>query len=435
MARFQYTARDSAGALVKGALDAASRKEAIRLIGLRDLYPVSLTDGGGGAATKKKPPAKNKDSTSREKRSEARTTSTAEKKRSPPAAGAGDFSKLGPRHALSFLRSLSELISSGMPVGDAVRLLSVRLKDPKLRQLAGFLWEQVSSGQSISEAMAELPDTFEESSVHLIRAGEATGNLEEILRRLVGYYENRNALRSKVTNALAYPVFVILVAIGVIVFFIYFLFPRMETLFDSLGGNIPAATQLLIDSSEFLMTYGIFILAGGIVLGLSFWQWRRTPKGRLKTDQWLLKIPALRDFIIVSDVLQISQTLSALLENGVTTVEALKMTENVIRNQAIRESFSEARGMVVEGTSISGALQATGHFPDLVLDMLDVGENTGNIVPSLKEITRLYQDRLTRHLQLFTAFLSIGVLITAVVFVAFIAFAIFTAVFQLSGSF
>ncbi len=433
MARFQYTARDSAGALVKGDLEAATRKEAIRLIGLRNLYPVSLSDG----ATRKAPPRRSAEASGRAQRKHAAPASpSSEGQRTGSTRSAGSSgSRVSQKHALPFMRSLSELISSGMPVGDAVRLLSVRLKDPQLRQLAGGLWERVSSGQSISDAVGEFPDVFEESTVHLIRAGEATGNLEEILQRLVSYHENRNALRTKVINAMAYPIFVILVAFGVIVFFIYFLFPRMETLFDSLGGDIPAATQLLIDGSEFLMSYGIFIVAAAVMLALSFWQWRRTEAGRLTSDRWLLKIPGVNDFIVVSDVLQISQTLSALLENGVTTVEALKMTENVISNRQIKDSFSESRAQVVEGTSLSGALQSTGHFPDLVLDMLDVGENTGNIVPSLKEISRLYQERLTRHLQMFTAFLSIGVLILAVVFVAFIAFAIFTAVFQLSGSF
>jgi type II secretory pathway component PulF len=431
MPRFQYTARNAGGTLVKGDLDAASRREAIRQIGLRNLYPVSLSDGGG-AATRKATSRKSK-AAGREKSSEPSSRSGAkEKKSSRPRFGG---SKLSPRNALPFLRSLSELISSGMPVGDAVRLLSVRLKDPQLRQLATSLWENISSGQSISDAVAEAPEVFEESTVHLIRAGEATGNLEEILRRLVAYHENRNALRGKVVNALAYPLFIILVAVGVILFFIYFLFPRMETLFDSLGGEIPAATQLLIDGSEFLMAYGLFILVAVILVVLGIWQWYGTESGRLRIDEWLLKVPGVRDFIIVNDVLQMSQTLGALLENGVTTVEALKMTENVLNNRRIRESFNEARGMVVEGTSLSGALQASENFPELVLDMLDVGENTGNIVPSLKEISRLYQERLTRHLQIFTAFLSIGVLIMAVVFVAFIAFAIFTAVFQLSSGF
>ncbi len=432
MARFDYTARDPSGSLVKGNLEAATRKEAIRMIGMRELYPVSIKDGGGNSAPRKAARTK-RESASREKRGESRSAKAPEKTKTSPSFSFGS-SNLGPRHALSFLRSLSELISSGMPVGDAVKLLSVRLKDPSLRKLAGALWENVSAGQSISDAMAEAPEIFEESTVHLVRAGEATGSLEEILRRLVSYYESRNALKNKILNALAYPAFIILVAVGVILFFIYFLFPRMETLFDSLGGDIPVATQLLIDGSEFLMRYGIFIIAGGVAVVLSVWQWRRTPAGRLKSDEWLLKVPGVRDFIVVNDVLEMSQTLAALLENGVTTVDALKMTENVIKNRAIRNSFSEARGMVIEGTSISGALQECGHFPDLVLDMLDVGENTGNIVPSLKEITRLYQDRLTRHLQMFTAFLSIGVLIAAVVFVAFIAFAIFTAVIQLSGS-
>lgn len=433
MPQFKYTARNAGGTLVKGDLEAASRKEAIRQIGLRNLYPVSLSDGGGGGA--RKASARKAAAASRSKTKEAPPKTEKRDKARPAARPFFGGSRLSPKHALPFLRSLSELISSGMPVGDAVRLLSVRLKDPQLRQLATSLWEDISSGQSISDAVAESPEVFEESTVHLIRAGEATGNLEEILRRLVSYHENRNALRTKVINAMAYPLFIILVAIGVILFFIYFLFPRMETLFDSLGGEIPAATQLLIDGSEFLMAYGIFILAAVILAAVGLWQWYATEAGRLRIDEWLLKIPGVRDFIIVNDVLQMSQTLSALMENGVTTVEALKMTENVLSNRRIRESFNEARSMVVEGTSLSGALQAGGHFPELVLDMLDVGENTGNIVPSLKEISRLYQERLSRHLQLFTAFLSIGVLILAVVFVAFIAFAIFTAVFQLSGSF
>jgi general secretion pathway protein F len=146
-------------------------------------------------------------------------------------------------------------------------------------------------------------------------------------------------------------------------------------------------------------------------------------------------VPIIGKFLRTADVLQMSQTMSVLLENGVTTVEALRMTENVIANDAIRASFGEARQKVVEGKSISHALQGTGQLPQLVLDMLAVGENTGNIVFSLKQVGELFQKEISRQLQAFIGVLSVGVLMIVFSFVGFIAFAIIAAVFQMSASF
>jgi len=425
--KFSYSARDSVGSLVKGTVEAPSRKEAIRQITLQRLQPVSIAEPSGARA------ANGAAAPSAGKRSLKPAAPTAEivARGERPAALKG----LGRKHRLPFLRALSELVSSGMPVGDAIRLLGMRLKDPQLKLLSQALWERISGGKSVSEAMADLPSVFDRSTVFLIESGEATGNLKEILNRLVKHFEDQKDLQNKIVTAMAYPALIMVVAVGVVLLCVFVLLPRLETMLASLGGNMPLSTQILMTASDWAIAYGVFVLVGLVLATLAWWQWRKTPSGSLAWDRFILKVPVLGKFLRTADVLQMSQTMSVLLENGVTTVEALRMTENVIANDAIRGAFGEARQKVVEGKSISGALQGTGQLPQLVLDMLAVGENTGNIVFSLKQIGELFQKEIARQLQAFIGVLSIGVLLLVFGFVGFIAFAIIAAVFQMSASF
>ncbi|HLS28844.1 MAG TPA: type II secretion system F family protein [Opitutales bacterium] len=422
MATFTYSARDSRGELVKGTIEAASRKEAIRKISLNRLQPVSVGESAAAVAKPQK---------------SAFDWSFLKKGIGPKSSANKKVAEtsLSRKLRLPFLRSLSELVGSGMPVGDAIRLLSVRLQDQQLKGLSQALWERISGGKSVSDAMADIPAVFDRSTVFLIESGEATGNLKEILTRLVAHFEEQKELQSKVTTAMAYPILILVVAFGVVLFSVFVLLPRLETMLESLGGDLPASTLALMAASNLLISYGLYVIVGIVLVGLSWWQWKRTEKGALAWDRLMLKVPILGNFLRTVDVLQISQTMSVLLENGVTTVETLRMTQNVIKNRAIRESFAEARQKVTEGKSISNALQGTGHLPQLVLDMLSVGENTGNIVYSLKQVGDLFQKNLSRQLDGFIGTLSIGVLMVVFGFVGFIAFAIISAVFQMSASF
>lgn len=423
MPTFHYSARDAAGSSVKGNLEAANRKEAIRQISMKRLQPVSVNEAV--AAT----PASGVSLRERLfKKSAAAEQAPASDK--PIAA-----KNLGRKLRLPFLRSLSELVGSGMPVGDAVRLLSSRLKDPQLKLLSQALWERISGGKSVSDAMGDIPSVFDRSTVFLMESGEATGNLKEVLTRLVTHFEEQKDLQAKVVTAMAYPLLIFVVAIGVVLFSVFVLLPRLETMLASLGGDLPTSTRILMGTSEMAIAYGLYFLAGLALVSAGWWQWKRSPKGSLSWDRFILKLPVAGRFLRTADVLQISQTMGVLLENGVTTVEALRMTQNVIRNKAIRDSFGEARQKVTEGKSISNALQGTGHLPQLVLDMLSVGENTGNIVYSLKQVGILYQKDLSRQLDAFIGILSIGVLMIVFSFVGFIAFAIISAVFQMSANF
>ena len=402
-------------------LDAPSRKDALRLLSARGLQVASVNELAAGAPGKKANGA-----------IVARPAATA----SMRTARRASAQQLNRRECLPFLESLYDLATSGLSAGEAVRLLSVRIKEPRLRTLCGGIWEQIAEGAPLSRAMAGFPQVFDPSITNLIQAGEATGSLNETLARLISHLTEQRELRRQLLTALAYPIFMVTVAGGVFLFFLVFLLPRLKTLLTSLGGKMPASTSLLINLSEFALSiYGVATLVL-LVLGLvSFFGWRQTAAGRATTDAWLLKLPLTGPFIVSQTVLAFAQTLSVLLENGITAADALRMTEKQISNTVHREAFNTATARVLEGEALSLALTRTGCFPDLVLDRLAVGENTGNVVPSLKQIAIAYQKNISNQLNMFTKVIASGVLMAVFIFVGFIAFAIVSAVFQVSSSF
>ena len=420
MPRFNYTARDRSGRSVTAEFEAASRKEALRLLAARNLSPVSVTEAGTGG----KRPGES-----------SRKLAVAEPPPAPGGRRARASLSLSRRLLLPFLQALSDLTGSGLSAGEAVRLLSQRLQEPALRALCQGLWERLSEGQPLSRAMEAYPRIFDTSTVSLIQAGEATGSLNDVLQRLIQHFTEQREMRQKLITAMAYPVFICVIAVVVIIFFIFVLLPKIESLLSALGGKLPLSTRLLIDLSHFFISYGVFVFLALGLAAVSFWRWRQSEAGRIRTDDWVLHLPFARVFATITTVMNFSQTLAVLIENGVTTAEALRMTERVIGNRTHRRAFTEATGRVLEGESLSVALGRTGCFPDLVLDRLAVGENTGNVVPSLKEIARTYQKDLSRRLQVFTSVVSTGVLLFAFVFVGFLCYAIFSAVWSLSASF
>jgi type II secretory pathway component PulF len=342
---------------------------------------------------------------------------------------------LGRKHRLPLLESLRDLITSGMSAGEAVRLLSVRIKEPGLRLLSIGLWERLSEGAPLSRAMGAFPAVFDSSTISLIQAGEATGSLQDTLERLIAHLEEQRDLRAQLLTALAYPCLLMVVAGGLVLFFLFFLLPRLQALFTSLHGELPVSTRILVGGAGFALHYGIFFVIVAVLGGISLWRWRHTDAGREATDAWLLRLPLIGPFAVSQTVLAFSQTLGVLLANGITAAEALRMTERQIGNRVHRRAFHDATDRVLEGEALSSSLGRTGCFPDLVLDRLAVGENTGNIVPSLREIARNYQRIISSQLNLFVKVIATVVLLAVFVIVGFIAFAIVSAVFKVSGSF
>lgn len=420
MPRFAYTARSAAGKTVEATLEAPSRKDAARLLAARGLQTVRLDELAGAGASPAAGAAK-----------KSAPTSFLDTEVVPSSRSTRFTSEL----QLPFLQSLSDLIGSGMPAGESVRLLSQRLQEPRLRALCAALWEKLSEGLPLSHAMESVPGVFAGHTVNLIAAGEATGNLREVLARLIDHYTAQREMRRLIAAAMAYPLFICTVAIGVILFFIFFLLPRLQTLLASLGGKMPWATRALVGLSDFILHYGLIVVIGVVLGVVFFWRWRKTARGRAATDEAVLKLPFAGRYVTSATIHNFSSTLAVLLENGVTTAEALRMTERTIANRSLQRAFSEATSRVLEGEALSQSLAKTQCFPPLVIDRLAVGESTGQLAPSLRSIAASYQEDLRRQIRVFTQVISSGVLLFAFTFVAFIAYAIVSAVFQVSASF
>ena len=406
MPRFLYTARAAGSAAsTAGTLDAFSRREALHLLQARGLQVVRLDEEGAAIR---------------------------------PIAGASQpvqVKRLTTKQRLPFLEALVDLVNAGLSAGEAVRLLAVRLQEPKLKALCAALWARLGEGSTLSVAMGEHSNVFDRQTVNLIAAGEATGNLKEVLQRLIQHFTEQKELRAKFAATLAYPAFICFLGGGVVLFLLFFLVPRLQTLLGSLGGHLPFATRLLVNGSHFLLYAGPFIAVGLVIVVMFFLRWRLTPDGQRQSDAWLVRLPVVRDFVIQAAILNFTHTLAVLIENGVTTAEALRLTERAVDNTKVQEILHEATDRVIEGSSLCASLQRTHLIPPLFLDRLAVGEQTGNLAPSLRQIAKSYQVDLTRRLNNATRLMSGTVLFLTFGFVAFLAYAIVTALFQVSSSF
>ena len=414
MPSFSYSAKDLKGESVRGSIDAANRKIALQKLNAKQLRPLSVSEVGAEAA----------------KRSRASSLTSLFGGKSDAAQDKALTSSL----ALPFLTGIRELLKCGIQSADALRMMATRLSEPKQKLLASRLWEDLRQGRTLSETFRKQPKVFSESVVNLVEAGEATGNLSNVLTRLVESMEESKAIRSKLIAALSYPCFLIVVALGLVFLFLFSLLPQIEGLLASLGGDLPTSTKLLIALSDGMLKYG-WIGATGIALVVgSLASWRNSEKGRAKFDALILRLPGVGRFIRDSQVLQFTQTLTLLLENGIIMVQALVMAERSLFNLSMRKSFSEARVKVTEGVTLSAAFKSTGFFEDMALDVFTVGENTGDVLPGLRQMSRQYSEMIDKFVRVSLGIVSTGVLLGVFAMVGMIAFGIISAVFKLSGS-
>jgi type II secretory pathway component PulF len=406
MPSFNYSARDAQGATTNGTVDAANRREALRRLQSRGLKPISVEEVGSVA--------------SKDSKQDGANTPDME----PTAA-----------ELVPFLEALADLIRSGMSAGESLRLLSLRLQKSRLRTLCTGIWSKLGEGQSLSAAMGAFPKVFDGQTINLISAGEATGNIRDVLERLITHFTEQKEFQRKLIGAMAYPLFICFIAIGVVLFFVLFLLPRLQTLLTSLGGKLPLSTKLLITFADFFVVAAPIALVVGVVAAIGIYRWRKTDEGKLASDALLLRTPLAGAFVMRVSVLNFCHTLAVLLENGITTADALRLAEKTAPNRAMRQQMREATDRVLEGESLSRALARTGYFPRLLLDRVAVAEQTGNLAPGLRDIARSYRAELDRWLGAISQTISASVLVAAFSFVAFIAFAIVAAVFEVSSSF
>jgi type IV pilus assembly protein PilC len=422
MAQFTYKARRPSGELVEGALESADKASALGQLDRLGLFPVSVQQSGGTKAQPRKAA-----------------------KRAPagqPAPRPRKMKKPKLQELAGFSRQLANLLNSGMTVTVALNsMTSLEIKGIP-PELIERLRQDVTEGKNLSAAMAAHPHVFTEMYINLVRAGEQSGGLVEVLRRLADHYEKFAELRHKVTSALVYPAFVLIVGIAMGLFFMLFMMPRFQQIFEGMTGpggkkvDLPAATKLLLFISQTLTNVWVLI-AIGVVSLVTFVLIRRYlagPSGRRAFDAWLLRAPLIHRIIQPNLFGQFAGTLGALLQNGVPVLTALRITEQVISNTVIRDAIAATREGVTDGKTIAQPLARSKVFPQLMVDMIHIGEQTGDVPGALHNVAETYESELNVSLRAVTTLVEPVLIVTIALFVGFLLFAVLSAMFKITST-
>lgn len=336
---------------------------------------------------------------------------------------------------LLFTSELADLIEAGMTLGQALKALSGQGEDGSAQRFVGQdLCDRIVRGENFSDACAHHPESFPPLYSNMIRAGEASGALVEVLRRLVDHYERYDMMRGKIKGALSYPVIVLVFGVLAVIGALIWIIPQFEKVFSSMGAALPLPTRILIGMSNGLVQYGWLMLVCLVAFTVWFRRWCRTEKGRLVVDGWKLKCPLIKGIVACGIYSSLAYTLKTLLSNGVNVLQALKISADTCGNAVIARALETARRRVTDGTSISGPLASSGVFPRLMTDMLAVGEQAGDMAGSLEHIGRRYQKDMDRNITAFTNALEPLLIVLVAGIVGFLAVAILMAVFKASSS-
>ena len=336
---------------------------------------------------------------------------------------------------LLFTGELADLLEAGMTLGQALGALANQGDEGSAQRLVcRDLTDRIVNGEAFSEAVKHHPKTFQPLYGNMIKAGESSGAMIEVLRRLVDHYERNDNLRSKVRGALIYPCIVLSLGVVGVIGALVWIIPLFERMFASMGGALPLPTRILICMSDIVIGYGWLIVAA--VFGFVAWfrKWIATPSGRLKFDGWKLKVPLVKNIIANGIYASLALTLKTLLANGVNVLNALRIAEETCGNAVIGAALATARKRVTDGTSISGPLAQSGAFPRMMTDMLAVGERAGNMTASLEHIGMRYEKDMNRSIAAFTTALEPILIVGVAVVLGFVVLAILMAVFGMVDS-
>ena len=336
---------------------------------------------------------------------------------------------------LLFVSELADLLEAGMTLGQALQSLANQGEELSAQRfICQDLCDRIVRGENFSDACAAHPKTFPPLFSNMLRAGEASGAMVEVLRRLGDHYERDDNMRGKIKSALSYPLIVLCFGVIAVIAALIWIIPQFEKVFNSMGAALPLPTRILIGMSSGLTKYGWLMAIGVGVFVWWFRKWKVTPSGRRRVDGWKLRAPLIRGIVASGAYSSLAYTLRTLLVNGVNVLQALKICEETCNNAIIAEALSTARQRVTDGTTISGPLASSGVFPRMMTDMLAVGEQAGDMPSSLEHIGKRYQKDMDRNITTFTNALEPLLIVMIAGLVGFVAIAILMAVFEVSSS-
>lgn len=306
-----------------------------------------------------------------------------------------------------FSRQFAVLMNAGVAIVRSLGVLSEQCSNPKLKQALVDISTDVQSGMNLSESMRKHPDCFDGLYVSMIQAGEVGGVLDEVLNRLAKLLEDVARLQNQIKSALSYPVVVGFIAVAIFLGMTIFLIPVFAKIFTEIGTELPALTQFLMDASLFLRSPKVFVLIGVLVgLRVAFTQYGKTPVGRITIDRLSLKMPLFGDLIQKSSVARFSRTFGSLTRSGVPILTCLEIVRDTSGNQVIANAIDAARMEIQQGGMISIALQKDSVFPAMAIQMISIGEETGELDAMLMKVADFYEDEVEQAVKAMTSILE-----------------------------
>ena len=394
---FFYKATEPGGGVIDGKIVATTRAEAYRTLRERGLHPVSVGDVGGRAPVKK-------------------------------ITDEVGLARLTTNQLLYFTEELSELLEAGLQLEGALKVIEQRQETSPVKLVAAKLRQRVRDGVSFSQALRECGKTFDALYCNLVAAAEAGGALPQILKRQCAYLELIQDLRQRVISSLLYPSIVFASAILLMFLFLTFLVPQLAVLLGKTGQKLPLVTQILIAVSGFCGRWWWAIIA---FVGLSVILCRaavETPAGRSWWHRTMLNIPVVGAVLRAKFYAEMLQTLSTLVSNGVTLLHGINLMLAATANVYLRGLLTKVAAMVGEGTSLAPALRKVGFFPPVLMDILGVGEQTGDIAGALERAAKRYDRELTSRIGHLTTLIQPAIILIVALFVGIVAYSMIAGI-------
>ncbi|MFM9964121.1 MAG: type II secretion system F family protein [Planctomycetaceae bacterium] len=376
MPLYQYEAMDNTGTEVKDSIEAGSEAEAQQKIKEQGFFVTKISEKGRGG--------KKKDADKKKK-----TTAGPRKKKG------FSLGKVKSKHLCAFTRQLSTLQDAGLPILRSLKILEGQSKPGPLKNSLIGVIEDIESGNTLSEAMSKQPKAFDGLYVNMVKAGEAGGALEVILQRLAEFKERSQSLKRKVQGAMIYPCAVIFVATAIVGFIMYYIIPKFKQIFLGFGTELPGITVLLITLSDVVVTYFYLFPAIPIGIWLILKIIRKNKTGVFVIDWLVLRIPLMGQILSKSIVARTMRTLGTLVASGVPILEGLTIARDTAGNEVFRKAFDNVYAAIREGESIATPLREARIVDDLVVNMIDVGEETGALDNMMYKIADVYDEEVS----------------------------------------
>ena len=347
------------------------------------------------------------------------------------SAGIGRSPALSTTDVAMMTRQLATLLVAGLPLVEAIGVMVDQTEKKSVKSLMADIREEIRGGSSYSAVLERYPREFSQIYVHMVRAGEASGALDQILFRLAEFLEKQLALKHKVTNAILYPALMLIVGVSVLFFLMTFVVPKITAVFTSLKQALPWPTVVLMSLSDFLANYWAVIIGG---VALIVWLVRRAMKtdtGQTTADRWLLKVPLLGEVARMVAISRLTSTLATMLASGVQLLDAMDVAKRVMNNRVLEQAVEAARQNIREGETIAEPLKRSGEFPALVTHMIAVGERSGEMEEMLRRIGQIYDGEVERVITRFTSLLEPIMILVMGILVFCIVVAILLPIFEM----